>query len=90
MDSWQDSFKAGMNLIPVLVFLGLNSMIRPLIELELKKRLGRNLTDWEWEYYLQESNHKAKMDSHKKVMQKCRQWLIDRQAIHDFVWKGWK
>lgn len=87
MDSWQDSFKAGMNLIPVLVFLGLNSMIRPLIELELKKRLGRNLTDWEWEYYLQESNRKAKADSEQKAIQQHRQWLNDRQIICDFVWK---
>ncbi|WP_103908426.1 hypothetical protein [Dehalococcoides mccartyi] len=88
MDSWQDSFKAGTNLIPALVFLGLNSMIRPLIAPELEQRLGRKLTDWEWEYYLQESYRKAKMDSQQKAIQECRQCLIDRQIILDFVWKG--
>ncbi|ADJ25412.1 hypothetical protein Dehly_0081 [Dehalogenimonas lykanthroporepellens BL-DC-9] len=87
MDNWQDSFKTSMNLIPALVFLGLNSMIRPLIAPELEEKLGRKLTDWEWEYYLQESYRKAKVDSHQKAIQKYRQWLIDRQIIHDFIWR---
>jgi len=88
MNNWQDSFKTGMNLIPALVFLGLNSMIRPIIAPELEKRLGRKLTDWEWEYYLQESYRKANLDSQQTAMQKCRQWLIDRQIIRDFVWNN--
>lgn len=86
MDNWQDSFKAGMNLIPALVLLGLNSMIRPMIEPELEKRLGRKLTDWEWEYYLHEGYRKAKAEAQQKAMQKYSQWLVDRQIIHDFVW----
>lgn len=87
MDNWQENLKTGMNLIPALVFLGLNSMIRPLIAPELEKRLGRKLTDWEWEFYLQESYRKFEVDSQKKAMQKCRQWLVDRKIIHDFVWE---
>jgi hypothetical protein len=87
MNNWQETFNIGIDLFPVLLFLGLNSMIRPFIEPELEKILGRKPTDWEWEYYLQESNRKAKADSQQKVMQTCRQWLIDRQIIHDFVWK---
>ncbi|GMW04653.1 MAG: hypothetical protein AMXMBFR85_06360 [Dehalococcoides mccartyi] len=87
MGNWQDSFKTGINLIPALVFLGLNSMVRPLIEPELEKRLGRKLTDWEWEYYLQESYRKFEVDSQNKAIQKFRQCLNDRQIIRDFVWK---
>ena len=50
MNRWQDSLKTGMDLIPVLVFMGLNSMLRGILAPELEKRLGRKLTDWEWEY----------------------------------------
>ena len=88
MNSWQDSFKKGMDLIPALVFLGLNSMIRPIIAPELEKRLGRKMTDWEWKYYLQESYWKAKAESRQQVVKQWRQCLVDRQIIHDFVWGG--
>ena len=86
MDNWQENFKTGMNLIPALVFLGLNSMIRPLIEPELEKRLGRKLTDWEWEYYLQESYRKAKVDSQQQTIRLWQQRLTDIKVINDFVW----
>ena len=86
MNSWQDSFKAGMDLIPALVFLGLNSMIRPIVAPELEKRLGRKLTDWEWEYYLQESYRKAKSESQLQIIRQWRRRLTDMQIIHDFVW----
>ena len=88
MNSWQDSFKASADLIPALVFLGLNSMIRPIIAPELEKRLGRKLTDWEWKYYLQESYRKAKAESRQQVIKQWRQRLVDRQIICHFVWGG--
>jgi len=88
MNSWQDSFRKGMDLIPALVFLGLKSMIRPIIAPELEKKLGRTLTDWEWKYYLQESYRKAKVESRQQVVKQWRQQLVDRQIIYHFVWGG--
>ena len=88
MNSLQDSFKKAMDLIPALVFMGLNSMIRPIIAPELEKRLGRKLTDWEWDYYLQESYRKIKVDSLQEIAGQWHQRLADMQTIHDFVWGG--
>ena len=88
MNSLQDSVKTSMDLIPALVFLGLNSMIRPIIAPELEKRLGRKLTDWEWGYYLQESYRKFKVESRQQVVKQWRQQLVDRQIICHFVWGG--
>jgi len=87
MNNWQDSFKAGMDLIPVLVFLELNSMIRPIFAPEIEKKLGRKLTDCEWEYYLQESYRKFKIKSQHEIVSWWRRQLADRQTIHDFVWE---
>ena len=86
MNSLQDSLKAGIDLIPVLVLLGLNSMIRPMIEPEIEKRLGRKMTDWEWGYYLEESYRKFKVDSLKEIVGQCHQRLADTQIILNFVW----
>ncbi len=90
MNSLQDSFKAAMDLIPAVVFMGLSSMIRWIIAPDIEKRLGRKLTDWEWGYYLQESFRKAKAESQLEIGRQWRQWLVDRQIIHDFVWKKGK
>jgi len=88
MNSLQDSFKKAMDLMPILVFMGLNSMIRPIIAPELEKRLGRKLTEWEWKYYLQESYRKIKLDYQKQTTFQWRQRFTDMQTIHDFAWKG--
>ena len=37
MNRWQDSLKMGIDLIPALVFIGLNSMLRGILAPELKK-----------------------------------------------------
>lgn len=87
MNSWQDNLKTGMDLIPALVFLGLNSMLKGILAPEVEKRLGRKLTDWEWECYLQESYRKAEAESRQQIIRQWRQWLVDRQIIHDFVWE---
>ena len=86
MNSLQDSFRKGMDLIPALVFMGLNSMIRPIIAPELEKRLGRKLTNLEWQYFLQERGRKSEVDSRQRIVSQWRQRLTDRQIIHDFVW----
>ena len=86
MNRWQDSFTAAMDLLPVLVFMGLNSMLRGILAPELEKRLRRKLTDWEWDFYLQESYRRAEIESRQQIVGQWLQWLVDRQIIHDFVW----
>jgi hypothetical protein len=64
MNSLEDSFKAAMNLMPALVFIGLSEMISPIVEPEVEKRLRRRLTDWEWRYYIIESYWKREAERH--------------------------
>jgi hypothetical protein len=86
MNSQQDSYKEAMNLISVLVFFGLSEMVRTMFAYDIEERLGRKLTDWEWQYYLQESNRKGELEARQRLISQWRQQLADRQVIHDFVW----
>jgi len=88
MNSQQDSFKESINLISVLVFIGLGEMVRTLSAYDIEKKLGRKLTDWEWQYFLQESNRKAELESRQRIIGQWQQQMADRQVIHDFVWEG--
>jgi hypothetical protein len=90
MNSQQDSFKETINLISVLVFIGLSDMVRTMLVYDIEERLGRKLTDWEWRYFLQESNRKAGLESRQWIISQWRQQLADRRMIHDFVWNEGK
>jgi len=83
MDRWQDNL---IEFIPVLVFIGMSDMLRMILAPEIEERLGRKLMDWEWQYYLRESNRKSETDSRQNIVRQWRQYLVDRQIIHDFVW----
>ncbi len=86
MNSLEDSFKAVMNLLPALVFIGLSDMIRPIVALEVEKRLRRKPTDWEWRYYIIESYRKREAEHHQQIVEQWYQRLVDMRIIHDFVW----
>jgi hypothetical protein len=86
MNSQQDSYKETMNLISVLVFIGLSEMVRIMLSHDIEERLGRKLTDCEWQYFMQESNQKAELESRQRIVSQWQQQLADRQIIHDFVW----
>jgi len=86
MNSQHDSYKESINLISVLVFIGLSEMVRTMLSHEIEERLGRKLTDWEWQYFMQESNRKAELESRQRIISQWRQQLSGRQVIHDFVW----
>jgi len=88
MNNLEDSFKAGMNLLPALVFIGLSEMIRPIVAPEVERRMGRRLTDWEWRYYIIESYRKREAERHQQIVKQWCQRLIDRKIIRDFVWNG--
>jgi hypothetical protein len=86
MNSQQDNFKESIDPISVLVYIGLSEMVRSILVHDIEKRLGRKLTDCEWQYFLQESNRKSDMESRQRIISQWRQQLADRQTIHDFVW----
>ena len=86
MNSLQDNLKAAIDWIPALVFIGLSDMVKTILACDVEERLGRKLTDWEWQYFLQESNRKFEADSRQEVIRQMHQQLIDRKAIHDLVW----
>ena len=86
MNSLENSFKAAMNLLPAVVFIGLSEMIRPIVAAEVEERLGRRLTDWEWRYYIIESYRKREAERRQLIVRQWRQRLADRRIIHDFVW----
>ena len=87
MNSLQNISVVSTNLIPVLVFIGMSDMLRALLTFEIEEQLGRKLTDWEWLYFLQERNIKSEVDYRQRITGQWRQRLVDRQIIHDFVWK---
>jgi len=86
MNSQQDSYKETMNLISVLVFIGLSEMVRIMLAHDIEERLGRKLTDWEWQYFMQESSRKAELESRQRIVCQWQQQIAARQVIHDFVW----
>jgi len=88
MNSLQNISMVATNLIPALVFIGMSDMLRALLTFEIEERLGRKLTDLEWQYFLQERSRKSGLDSRQRIVSQWRQSLTDRQIIHDFVWNG--
>ena len=83
MSRWQDNV---INFIPVLGFIGTSDMLRGILAHDIEKQVGRKLTDWEWQYYLQESYRKAETDFRQQTVRQWRQRLVDMKIIHDFVW----
>jgi len=87
MSSLEDSFRAAMNLLPVVVYMGLSEMIRPILAREVEERLGRRLTYEEWSYYLREYHREKEAERHRQIQEEQHRQLVDRQIIHDFVWE---
>jgi hypothetical protein len=88
MNSLQNGLNPAIDWVPALVFIGLSEMVRTILAHDIEKRLGRKLTDWEWQYFLQESNRKFEADSRQEVIRQLQQQLIDRKTICDYIWKG--
>jgi len=87
MNSLQNISVVATNWIPALVFIGMSDMLRALLAFDVEERLGRKLTDWEWQYFLQERKRKSEADSRQLIVSQWRQSLADKQIIHDFVWR---
>ena len=87
MNSLQNISMVATNLIPAMVFIGMSDMLRAFLTLEIEEQLRRKLTDLEWQYFLQERKRKSEVDSKQNIVRQWRQSLVDRQIIHDFIWR---
>jgi hypothetical protein len=85
MDKWQDAVTYFM---PVIVFMGIIGMLKPILAPELEKKLGRKLTDWDWEYYRHEIFRKLIAELQEEKDRQRLQRLDDMKIIHDMVWKN--
>ena len=85
MNKWQDSL---IILLPVLMFMWVCDMLRPILAPEVEKRLRRKLTDGEWRYYLLESYRKGETEQYQQIARQWVQQLFDMQTIHDLVWNS--
>jgi len=53
----------------------------------LEKRLGRPLTDWDWQVYREEKAVKQQCMAWFNTFATCYRQLLDREKIHGFVWE---
>jgi hypothetical protein len=72
--------------MPVIGFMGIIGMLKPILGPELEKKLGRKLTDWDWEYYRHESFRKLIAVLQQEKDRQRLQRLYDMKVIHDLVW----
>jgi len=84
MNKWQDSL---INFLPVLMFMWVCDMLRPILAPDVEKILRRKLTDGEWRYYLLESYRKGEAEQRQQMSRQRCQQLADLKIMHDFVWK---
>lgn len=86
-----DWFKNYCSLMPafamVAMMCNIDSIARAVIALQLEKRLGRPLTDWDWEVYWLEHANKGRYRAKNPDIDQWLQQLIDWKTIHDFVWE---
>lgn len=85
MDDLRNTIKGFIPIMSVMLILG---MLRSLLTIDIEKRLGRKLTDLEYQYFLLEQDRKAAADARDTVIRQWRQQMDGMQKIHDFVWNG--
>jgi hypothetical protein len=88
MSNWQYDLQKGMDLLGImLVFSTFSDIFKAFIRPELEKRLGRKLTDWDWQTCLRELDKKAEFEAQQKMHRERRARINDLKTIHDFVWE---
>ncbi len=89
MGNWHYGLQSGMNLLGImLVFSTFSDIFKAFIKPDLEKKLGRNMTDWDWQAYLREADKKAEFDAQEKVRRERQARMNDLKIIHDFVWNN--
>ena len=63
-------------------------LVKAIIGPEMEKRLGRRLTELDWQVYRQEKADRERRAAWSSFMTRWQRRLIDRQIIRDFVWEG--
>lgn len=88
-----DSLSSCMTVLMMVTML--SSMERELVGSELAKKLGRPLTEWDWQVYYQEKASKEQQTSLSNkwqpiswegILAPLRQMIKDFETIHNFVW----
>lgn len=69
------------------VFNDVDRMLKAFIGPELEKKLGRPLTEWDWQIYRQEEAGRDQFNRWNDSLIQYQQRLVDRRIIHDFVWE---
>ena len=86
-----DWFKYYSNLMAVVVMMAMashiDSMARAIIGPKLERRLGRPLTEWDWQYYWQEVTARARVEARNRYWNALQQHFADREIIRDFAWE---
>ncbi len=89
MGDWQHDLRRDMDLLGImLVFSTFSDIFKAFIKPDLEKKLGRNMTDWDWQAYLREADKKAEFDAREKVHSERQARMNDLKTIHDFVWNN--
>lgn len=88
MSDWQQELK---KLMPLVVTAGvvatMDGITRMMVGPKLEKKLGRPLTEWDWQAYWEEEVNKQNFLAWVNAfIQRYRQ-LLDRQRIREFVWE---
>ena len=68
------------------VFNDVDRMLRAFIGPKLEKKLGRPLTEWDWQVYWQEKANRDRYTVWNNFLIQRQQQLVDHQIISDFVW----
>jgi len=76
-----------MDLLTTAAVVGcFNAFFKVVIGPGLEKRLGRKLTDWDWQVYWKEVEKKEGFEADQKMRRERHTRLNDQGIIHDFVW----
>ncbi len=88
MDNWKNSFQIGMNLLGhMLITSTFSDIFEAFLKVDLEKRLGRTLTDWDRQAYLIELEKRAKFEAEENLRRERQTIINDLRTIHDFVWE---
>lgn len=87
MYSMEDYFQFGMAIFYAAFVGGLFEIYRPGMEAELEKKLGRRLTTDERSYLIRELILRIQVERQQKQANQWIQHQVDREIIHDFVWR---
>ena len=89
MDDWQHGLQRGMDLLGITLALStFSDIFKAFIKPELEKRIGRKVTDWDWQAYLRELDKKEEFEAQQEMRRERQARMNALKIIHDFVWNN--